>query len=314
MIDSCRFAEDSFGPRTWVDDERSNLFVQNLKTAFPQISDSKDTITEKDGNQYLDHYNSFLGDLDETCTKEEPPHQPAHVNMMKRKVGKISNNTNKLINAAQNEESDPVEEKSLSEATSKSALPQKRKHNGIPNIDLDDDSSSSGEEASKEDIVASKSSFPDMKKKNSAKKIKNISSRSKSSTIPKSNNTIQSGRWWCPKKIDLSRIRNRFFGSNKKLANTMIGDALSHRLDLKLKQNSRLLSTLPDFISNPTVRKLASCHLEKWLQSPALSGLARNLFSCIVGAIKNVNPPLPEDVIVIKNVLSMNLKANQVCT
>ena len=92
----------------------------------------------------------------------------------------------------------------------------------------------------------------------------------------------------------------------------MIGSALSARLGEKVKQNSRLLSTLPAFTRIPRVRSLAASQLEKWLQSPALSGLARKLFSTTVGRIENVDPPLPEDISAIQSILSMSLKANQV--
>ena len=52
--------------------------------------------------------------------------------------------------------------------------------------------------------------------------------------------------------------------------------------------------------------------MEKWLQSPALSGLARKLFSEIVAEMQNIDPPLPEDVSAISSILSMTLKASQV--
>jgi integrator complex subunit 1 len=51
--------------------------------------------------------------------------------------------------------------------------------------------------------------------------------------------------------------------------------------------------------------------LEKWLQSPALSGLARSLFSQTVSLMKNSDPPLTADLDSIDNILSMRLKANQ---
>ena len=92
----------------------------------------------------------------------------------------------------------------------------------------------------------------------------------------------------------------------------MIGSALSSRLGEKVKQNSGLLATLPDFTLVPQVRGLVASQLEKWLQSPALSGLARTLFSKLVKGLENVNPPLPEDVSTIQTILSMTLKANQV--
>lgn len=308
------FAEDSFGARTWVDDERSKLFVQNLMSSFQDESISKDTTTNAD--QYVENCNKFLGHIDETC-KPEPPHQPSHFDTTERSIQNMVTDATKLSNRAvkQNSENNLGNGEDVLEVKSGS-WPQKRKR-----VSDDDDSSSSGEEASDEEIMVFKKIFY-----NGMKQIDSTSKRSISPTFSKPNDiseprntterlTYQGDCWWIPSNtIDLSRIRNRFFGSNKAVANAMIGDALSHRLDLKAKQNSGLLAALPNFVSNPTVRKLASCHLEKWLQSPALSGLARQLFSCIVGGIQNVDPPLPEDEIVIKSILSMNLKANQVST
>jgi integrator complex subunit 1 len=60
------------------------------------------------------------------------------------------------------------------------------------------------------------------------------------------------------------------------------------------------------------VRKLVAANLEKWLQSPALAGLARSLFISTVNHIKIVDPPLNDDLRVIDSIVGMNLKSNQV--
>jgi integrator complex subunit 1 len=53
-------------------------------------------------------------------------------------------------------------------------------------------------------------------------------------------------------------------------------------------------------------------NLEKWLQSPALAGLARNLFASTVQNMKNIDPPLEADLRAVDSILDMRLKANQV--
>lgn len=108
------------------------------------------------------------------------------------------------------------------------------------------------------------------------------------------------------------RVRQRYFGRNLEHAHSAIASSLQYRLDVKSKQNSGLLQSLPLFTSLPPVRTLISANLEKWLQSPALAGLARNLFSTTVSMMKNVDPPLPADLEAIDNILAMRLKSNQV--
>lgn len=303
-----RFAEDCFGSRIWVDDERCHLFVQNLMLVCEHDTSSnksEDIVTSEDVDKYLKFCNTFLGDIDENCTPEKSPHQPAHIDTMKRKVRTISTDATKLVNAVVDPEGD--EENALNDASGSS---QSRKRKRANDGDM---TSMSGEDASKIQIsMMTNSSQTSLGNKNDLEpgnQTLNISP-----TVSQSNSTIQASDWWCAKRINLSKVQTRFSYANKILANTMIGEALSQRLDVKVKQNSSLLSTLPNFISVPVVRKLASSHLEKWLQSPALSGLARKLFSHVVSGIQNVDPPLQEDVTTIKNILSMKLKANQVRT
>ncbi len=198
-----------------------------------------------------------------------------------------------------------------------------------------DDSSSSGEEQSEDEIMFSvaPSNLNESKIKGGSDQIEvysesgsNISTtpsqssqalisvlRSRVSPIPSQNSQdLESDRWWVGETIRKEMICSRFFGVNRILAHELIGSALAGRLGEKVKQNSGLLSTLPDFTLVPQVRGLVASQLEKWLQSPALSGLARTLFSKLVKGLENVDPPLPEDVSTIQTILSMNLKANQV--
>jgi integrator complex subunit 1 len=112
--------------------------------------------------------------------------------------------------------------------------------------------------------------------------------------------------------LDVTRVRQRFFDQNLFYAFDLISSSLLDRLDVKSKQNSGLLQSLPAFTPIPGVRFLIASSLEKWLQSPALAGLARFLFSSTVNQMKNVDPPLEEDLKTIDAVLAMKLKANQV--
>jgi integrator complex subunit 1 len=112
--------------------------------------------------------------------------------------------------------------------------------------------------------------------------------------------------------LDVTRVRQRFFDENLFYAYDLISSSLLDRLDVKSKQNSGLLQSLPAFTPIPGVRFLIASSLEKWLQSPALAGLARFLFSSTVNHMKNVDPPLEEDLKTIDAVLAMKLKANQV--
>ncbi|KAG7347840.1 DUF3677 domain containing protein [Nitzschia inconspicua] len=114
-----------------------------------------------------------------------------------------------------------------------------------------------------------------------------------------------------PSYLKYAQVRQRFFGLNLQYAHLAISSKLTDRLEIKSKQNSGLLQCLPSFTAIPNVRSLVTENLEKWLQSPALSGLARNLFSATVNAMKNADPPLREDLDALDNILSMRLKANQ---
>jgi hypothetical protein len=186
-----------------------------------------------------------------------------------------------------------------------------------------DDSSSSGEELSSNELIISTNGArgplqDDADSESTTSQGSNDNARNGISPIPSQSSQVPSQEqiqpWWKCEKIIKDKVCNRYFGVNRDAAFDMIGSALSARLSEKVKQNSSLLSTLPAFTRIPRVRSLAASQLEKWLQSPALSGLARKLFSTTVARIENVDPPLPEDISAIQSILSMSLKANQVRT
>ena len=329
---SNRFAEDSFGQRIWVDDKRCQLLVQNLSLVLNRELDKNEfdqSISSSAANEYLKNFQDFYADDDENCSVENSPHQAAHVNLATRRVRSTSVDASKLIKARADQESDvESEDETMKEIVITGNVPKyTKRRNGD-----DYPSSSSGEEASEEEMMSSMATLPMMNSManlpmiDSTRSLPHFESHDKakerailknppfSNSAPNtnSNNTSIPKNWWCPAKVILSRIRPRYFFANLDLAKNLIVDALSKRLKLKVKQNSSLLSTLPAFVLNSTVRKLASGHLEKWLQSPALSGLARNLFSAIVENVQNLDPPLEDDARTIENILSMKLKSNQV--
>ena len=114
------------------------------------------------------------------------------------------------------------------------------------------------------------------------------------------------------KSLNLTIVRPRFIGSNLLLAYQFITDALTDQLKSKTRHYSQLLTTLQHFTFVPGIRRLIAQNLERWLQSPALSGLARTLFASIVKHMTNKDPALQEDTDCIDFILSMNVKANQV--
>ena len=257
---------------------------------------------------FVKNFEAFLS-MDETCTPDSVPHQPAHLDHVR-----ASNGSKRMDDGGS--DSDSGDEESVLEVAS-GRLPIQNNNGSVvrPAAPLQDDDSSSGEEQSEDELVisASRSNMNGLEEGHVVNSERRSESGSNISPIPSrsSQQGLEAKTWW---KSDLqtNRICNRFFGSNKALVHEMIGNALSNRLGEKVKQNSSLVSTLPHFTAVPQVRGLAASQLEKWLQSPALSGLARTLFSKLVGEIENVDPPLPEDVSTIKCIMSMSLKTNQV--
>lgn len=113
-------------------------------------------------------------------------------------------------------------------------------------------------------------------------------------------------------RLRTSTTRNRYIGENNDAARNAVVLSLIQRLEAKSKQNSGLLQCIPQFATIPGVRHHVSKKLEKWLQSPGLAGLARNLLSVVVDSLEIVDPPLKEDLDTISNIIALKLKANQV--
>ena len=182
----------------------------------------------------------------------------------------------------------------------------------------DDGSSSSSGEEDEEVVVTSKSFEEESLRQDLTGSPGKAGSRNRpsptTSQTSSTNNNYSSLSIPYPirqKNLNLERVRQRYFGVNLEYAQHAISTSLSDRLDVKSKQNSGLLQSLPSFTSIPSIRALVTANLEKWLQSPALSGLARSLFSTTVKMMKNIDPPLPADLRAIDNILGMRLKANQ---
>lgn len=268
----------------------------------PEQSHDTETISASSADEFVKNFNKFYGDDDENCTQDNPPHKPVHTYLMTRGVRATSIDASKLIQA------NNIDHRSDDESTMEGETKQLSVADKIT-IDTVNKPlpSSLKEEVSEQEKTNSTRALPHI---DVPKIIKDV-------TYPSSQEEADEGTsislsWWCPEKVVLSKVRQRYFWANKNCGNKMVGEALSERLEVTVKQNWNLLSALPDFVHNPIVRKVASSNLEKWLQSPALSGLARKLFSFVVKNIENNDPPLKEDVETIENILSMKLNSNQV--
>lgn len=249
------FAEDSFGPRNWVDDDRCRALVSNLEIS---LIPSDDNVDQKLASAAEDAEAYFSSLLD----RASPAGDLAALG-----GGKIASSSSQL--------------KTLS-------TKEKRKQAKAAQSS-DSSSSSSGEEEVL--TVSSSLSLPPQQ-----------SHADMSSPL----HTI-----FQTKFISKKQPRPRYHVHSLELALESISDALQGRLNSKSKQNSRLLQILPSFLSIPRARCLASRHLERWLQSPALAGLARTLFSRIVQDMCCVEPPLHDDLEVVHNILKLNLKTSQ---
>lgn len=370
------YADDCFGPRSWVDDERCRLFVQNLALAHaaagggadqpqqPRETKNSKSLEQqlKDAKQVAQAYQNFavLADPDEDHSpKPERIPSPAHqLSLLQRRhslssagSGSVSLNhrrlslsadsvtsveMNKTINQAPPVIIAPIvietSMRNRSRIDSESfgeqdhTLKPSTSGDGTTNDDNDGNSSSSGEEDEEVEEVVEAATAAANSKTNGVSPSSGLGSgkkRSRNSSSLEVNGmkTQESQKKkahvagmypisLC--KLDLTSVRQRFFGANLEQAHGFIISSLQERLDLRSKQNSGLLSTLPSFLPVPAVRMLVAEHLERWLQSPALAGLARSLFSSTVGNIEQVDPPLMIDLKVVDCILSMRLKANQV--
>lgn len=322
-----RFAEDKFGQQSWVNDERCSIFVDNLATAL-----GCDSSFDKDKAElFVKNFDScFAQNVNNSLLVDSGHNRP-----MKSDNNPTINGSNGIHDS--DSSSDSGDEECMLEGTPTSIPIHRKEMASVTKSHAGDDSSSSGEEQSEDEIMmtGSSSNLNGFKVKQNSKgenhsesgSTGNVSTtmlsqssqalddklRNGISPIPsQSSQDLEPDRWWGSEEIQKERVQNRYFGANKTFAHELVAEALASRFAEKVKQNSGLLSTLPDFTSVPQVRGMVATKLEKWLQSPALSGLARALFSKLVGGLQNVDPPLPDDISTIQTILSMSLKANQV--
>ena len=226
------FAEDTFGPRYWVDDERCKIFVANFEVSL-NTQESGEALTSSLAEQAEAHYASLL-------------------------------------------------QSSGSTHASSSICPKSKP---TKNDDESSDASSSGDE----EVLESD----------------NVQSTS--------NGQHKGGGTGLEILFDIKnfrRVRSRYT-SEQIIHDDTIADALQSRLNLKSKQNYRLLETLPLFLSIRRVRSLSSSYLERWLNSPALAGLGRTLLTKLIGAMECADPPIHEDVslIQVRHSLSFHFSA-----
>jgi integrator complex subunit 1 len=274
------YAEDCFGSRIWVDDKRCEGFVSIISSVLKDEGEHHiDKLDE--ANAFHAGFESFLQGANSLLSN--------------------SKSYERLIQAASNDnqhDSDSDEDKSTLKKIAGSV--GKAEYHDI-RMKHDNESSSSGDEEIEEEELMASLAVP-----------------LTSTTMVEGEKTTSGGGmykhskfWWKPDTVENFDHSIRYIGSIRERAHQMIGIALEARLSEKTKQNSSLLTSLQSYLVVPHVRSLVAAQLEKWLQSPAVSGLGRTLFSSLVASIKKVDPLLPEDARALNSVLTMPLKQNQ---
>lgn len=331
------YAEDCFGPRMWVDDPACRPLVENLALIHCDDDNCNQRTVyenyaklEADGLKVAEFYRKDDAKLKNkqvsttssvSCTPRSSPTPPA------------GDFLPKTLSVPAGSESLKAVGRSPASKVKKSLLLSKRTAKSFMRRKNDGDTSDSGDEEevaittslskpSNRDGGSSSSSGEDeemcvMNQRTldaQREMTSNASQSAADESIASSEAPPPGIKLTYPlqqKQLNYSRVRQRYFGQNLELSYLAVSEKLSERLDIKSKQFSGLLHCLPYFISIPCVRTIVTANLEKWLQSPALSGLARTLFSKTVNSMKNVDPPLPEDLEALDNILRMRLKANQ---
>ena len=344
------YAEDCFGPRSWVDNENCKLLVDNLRLVHePALKKTEQADKNNNNNDHEMIDASCLEDakkvsdsyskLQEFLAEEEPENDDSSSPQQRRGslssvgssgAGPLSKSASmsslQRSNSRDGADSVASNNRDHNNSKKKKKLSKKlRKQNKLlkkKNGDDDDGSSSSSGAEGEEVIVTKKSVEGDgtgsPKKGVNGRAASPTSSHVGSETCTTESSTLALGH---PKhllypttnqKLNLLRVRQRYIGVNREAAQDEISAVLSERLDAKAKQNSALLQSLHSFTSIPGIRSLLAGNLDRWLQSPGLSGLARTLFTATVKHMENVEPPYPADLDAIQKILAMRLKANQV--
>jgi integrator complex subunit 1 len=298
------YADDSFGPRLWVDNPRCSLFVKNLALAHKEAPCPPILFEEErnDARLIAQTYKTFY------CLTRLERHAPIEHQLSSSSLG-TERSVKRQASAT-----------SIGSSSGENGIAVKRPRVSSPN---NGDSAekyeemSFGQSTSGDDVVHSaiKRKRDTCDQENNDQEQPNDSKSSSSMEDEDAGDCDDKNRPSYP--LDFSSIQpvaspiHRFIGSNIELAHEMIAMSLEERLDVKAKQNSGLLQCLPDFVSIPAVREQVSANIERWLQSPALAGLARVLLGETVKRMENANPPLREDLKVVDAVLGMKLKTNQ---
>lgn len=300
------YADDCFGPRLWVDDGSCRLLVQNLILCHETKEDAMDEDLPEEraaeAKRVADAYRIFEHEEAEVISTVQEftvPLSPADLRRRGSLSSTGSHSFQRLPSGGNSSDSGGEDDGCLLNSNSN------EKKLGASD---DGDSSSSGEEEEGDEkvVVTTNGTSPP---KNPLGEPKTRASSTKKAKRPERRYDL----YPIPQnRLNLERVRQRFFGANLANAHKSISSSLSDRLDVKSKQNSGLLQSLPLFAAIPAVREMVAENLEKWLQSPALAGLARTLFAAIVNNIKNADPPLESDLKAVDSILGMRLKANQV--
>lgn len=311
------YAEDCFGARSWVDDPRCSILVSNLAKCHAKqsaSSDDADKELEVESSKIADFYSASLVNEKGTLLTQDGQHQrrgSASSMASFQSSATYGRPRSMSVDSTADSLSGNSQQGSMKTIGSKGAEPPPNDNDSdsgddeemaittsLSKASHDGNSSSSGEED--EEVVVPTSSF-------TAGEPGEQKSTPESGNLP----SINHDHPLAQRAIrNFSRVRQRYFGKNLECAHRAIEQSLSSRLDQRTKHNSGLLASLPSFLSIPEIRRIVASNLEKWLQSPALAGLSRSLFSHTVGMMEFVDPPLPSDLAAIDSILSMRLKAN----
>jgi len=289
------YAEDCFGERYWVDDELCQDLVANLSavhTASDISNEILDTSTLDLARLFANHHSNHIDNPEAEVASILPSKLKLNNKLQTSSYHEDTRNKDPVSDSDSGDEEMIVEEMSVSSNSNK--VHNINSHHSLLELNASSKLVQPMEQTCNEERI---------KRKNYDETNKPL--------IPKEI-PVEKNQKITERHLNLEKIRPRYVGENKLLAHRIIVEVLSCRLQSKTRHYSQLLTTLKDFITIPRIRSLIAQNLERWLQSPALSGLARTLFSSIVKCMENNDPALKEDIHAIDSILSMQLKANQV--
>lgn len=320
------FAEDLFGARSWVDDERCSEFVSNIRLLLQ--NETNEIIlpgTLEQATVLSSTFEKGISGIDLSSNSLEHNHTANEATSKKDKrqpktdEGKVSS-----------DESDSGDEEvvELFSSSVRNLPPAKSANINEPkNVEISSALSNPGDEKVMEETKVREINGNDGNSEG-MQKVAETQTITSTFDVGTKIQTIVEGNLPSTKALSESvmnriyavnlqstlHIRQRYIGPNRSLSLKLIEGALLKRLQSQTKQsNTKLLSCLPNFLQAlPRIRLIIAQNLEAWLHSPALADLARTLFSNLVESLENIDPPLPEDLNVISLVLSFKVKSIQV--